>query len=463
MKCYLKLTLLLILPFFAFSQKIRYKKSYQDAINSAVKLNKPLFVLITIPTSTKIPLKGLEDGEVVNKINTHFIAYKTIVGDSIASVLIRKYRINTYPSYLFLHNNQELFYKDFGASDQGTKYIGIITKALVAAKQKKVADFEQEYLANPKDTLALKALITARKKIGITDNAELIESYVSLLRVADLGDYQTVLFILEAGPDLEGNAYKLSRSNSAIYNSIYKNEPSEKRLAINNAIIANTINLAIKTKNRAKAEAVANFTRATWNNDYQRGNKAAASRMVSFYETIKDTTMYFRTATNYYDNYYMTISADSIKKLEVKSRNENLEIIKNRLPVSPSNISKAKMDSLIKAGAPITRVTTQEVIGVASSSNYANELNNAANQFYKSGTKNINHLTKAMIWSKRSIELNPIWGYYDTLAHIYYAMGIYNEAIATQEIAIDMAMKSNQSRAVSLAQKAYEKMVDKTL
>lgn len=91
-------------------------------------------------------------------------------------------------------------------------------------------------------------------------------------------------------------------------------------------------------------------------------------------------------------------------------------------------VSKEKMDSLMKL--PGVRKTTQSVVAVTSSStSYANELNNAAWKFYEIGTKNLNHLTKAMLWSRRAIELNPIVGYYDTLAHILYRMEYYDEAI----------------------------------
>ncbi len=68
-----------------------------------------------------------------------------------------------------------------------------------------------------------------------------------------------------------------------------------------------------------------------------------------------------------------------------------------------------------------------------------------------------------MLWSKRSIELNPMWGYYDTLAHVYYAMGIHSEAVATQKIAVDLAKKESNPEYFERTSKEYEKMKSKTL
>jgi len=56
-----------------------------------------------------------------------------------------------------------------------------------------------------------------------------------------------------------------------------------------------------------------------------------------------------------------------------------------------------------------------------------------------------------MIWSRRSIELNPSAYYYDTLAHILYRLTYTNEAIKIQELAISQA---------KIQKISYEKMQD---
>jgi hypothetical protein len=245
------------------------------------------------------------------------------------------------------------------------------------------------------------------------------------------------LYILEAGPYSDGSAYKLAYTNRKIIDSLYRTELPQKRSTINNAIISNTIADAAKNKNSLRALSAANFARNTWTKDYRRGEKAFNTQILWYYSTVKDTANYLRTASYFYDSFYMNISADSIKKIEAKDREALTQKHMASSPYKPT-LSKEKLDSLQKATG--AKVITQSFVSVGSPSNsYANELNNAAWKFYEIGTKNLNYLSKAMIWSRRSIELNPISGYYDTLAHILYRLGYNEEAIKTQEIAIDKA------------------------
>lgn len=391
----------------------------------------------------------------------NFIVYETNGGDSAIRSIISTYRINSFPTFLFMHANQDVFHRDFGFSPTTHKYLAMLDLALTKSKEKSISTLEKEYLDNKSDYAILKKLIELKKKNGITNNAELIEQYVKGLRISDFQDYQTVLFILEAGPYIDGDAYKLAHTNRKIVDSIFKKEPYQLRVNLNNYMISNTMLNAVKTKNARQAQSVASFSRNSWSGDYFKGNKSYGSQMLYYYSAVKDTTNYLRSAVQHYDTYYMNISADSIKKVEEKERQAMLERNKPVFATTPP-ISKEKMDSILKSNPKIVR-RTESVITSSSSTSYASELNNIAYRFYQTGTKNMNYLTKAMIWSKRAIELNPTWGFYDTLAHLYYAMGIYNEALATQKTASDMAKAENQTEGFLRSQEAYEKMKNRTL
>ncbi|KQC00360.1 hypothetical protein [Pedobacter sp. Hv1] len=466
MKIYLKLTLLLLLPFFSFAQNLSDAKSYKQALQLATKKEKPLLLIIgaNFPPemANKIPAnKAIQEEDVVKKIKDNFIVYETNGGDSTIRSIISTYRINSFPTFLFMHANQDVFHRDFGFSPTTHKYLAMLDLALTKSKEKSISTIEKEYLANKSDYTLLKRLIELKKKNGITNNAELIEQYVRGLRIDDFNDYQTVLFILEAGPYVDGEAFKLAYTNRKIVDSIFKKEPSQTRLNMNNYMINNTMLNAVKNKNVRQAQAGANFARNSWSRDYLKGNKSYGSQMLYYYSAIKDTTNYLRSAVQHYDTYYMNISADSIKKAEEKEKQVMLERNKPVFTTMPP-ISKEKRDSILKSNPQMVR-RTESLITSVSSTSYATELNNIAYRFYATGTKNINYLTKAMIWSKRAIELSPTWGFYDTLAHLYYAMGIYNEALATQKIASDMAKAGNQAEGFLRSQQAYEKMKNRTL
>lgn len=275
----------------------------------------------------------------------------------------------------------------------------------ILSTEKPIYEIEKNYLENKTDNVALRKYIDARQKAGIYNNAELIEDYVSLLTIDDFNNYQTVLFILEAGPFTYGNAYKLAYSNPKIVDSIYKTEPLSRRIKLNISITNNTMSEAINTKDIYKAMSAADFTRRTYGNDSYNAEGVYMYEMLKYYRGVQDSSNYLRNAPNYYDQYLMKISVDSIKKIEsINNTNFN-------------NNTKKYLENSI-------------------SNTYALHLNNAAWNFYETKTSNISYLTKAIEWSKRAIELKPFAIYYDTLAHLLYKLGKFDEAIKAQETAL---------------------------
>ncbi|RBQ06174.1 hypothetical protein [Pedobacter miscanthi] len=441
----------------AQAQDLKTSKSLKTALEQSSSSKKPILLIIeatgipkaaNMPGNAKINFKSaLDEPEVINRINENFVVYKTVMTDTSIRSIIREANVKSFPAFVFLRTNKDIFFKDFGNSTDQRKYISMVDKALAALKEESISELETKYNADKDNNAVLKKLIDTRKKLGITNNAELIEKYVNNLKIGDFNDYQTVLYILEAGPYSDGNAYKLAYTNRKIIDSLYKTEPIQKRTGINNVIISNTISDAAKNKNTARAISAANFARNTWTRDYRNGEKAYNNQILWYYSTVKDTASYLRTASYFYDSYYMNISADSIKKIELKNREALTQRHVATMPYQ-KQISKEKLDSLQKVYGKT--MVTQSVVTVGNVSNsYANELNNAAWKFYEIGTKNLNYLSKAMIWSRRAIELNPIAGYYDTLAHILYRLGYNEEAIKTQEMAIERA-KTEKTPTASL-------------
>lgn len=465
MKCVLKLIALFLFPIFSFAQNLSDAKTFQKALELAQRKEKFVMLIINpdLPPEMQAklpPNPALQDLDVAKKIAANFIVFDTKRTDTSLRSILSTYKITRFPAFLFMHPTKDLFHVEYGYSSTKGKYLMMLDKAMLLSKEKTTSDLEKEHLKNPTDLAVLKEFINARKRNGITNNAELIEKYVQGLKISDFNDYETVLFILAAGPYADGSAYKLAYTNRKIVDSIYKKESIPVRTNINNAIISNTMISAVRTRNMMRAQSGASMSRAM-TRDYLRGQKSYNTQMLYYYNGIRDTTNYFKLAIQHYDTYYMSLSADSIKKAELKERTAMMERMKPSF--STNIVSKEKMDSIVKANPGNTLRRTETVITSSPSSNYANELNNIAYQFYQKGTKNLNYLSKAMLWSKRAIELNPIWGYYDTLAHVYYAMGIHSEAIATQKIAVDLAKKESNPEYFERTNKEYEKMKNKSL
>ncbi len=462
----LKITLfvLALMPFIALAQKLNNASSFIDAVTLSEQLNKPILLIVKSPASasSKMPKKVINSEKVVDLINANFVVFETDRTDKTVNLLLSRYKITRFPAFLFMHNGEDIFHSDFGYTTNENKYLAMVNKGISLSNDTSLTTLQQDYSADKTDNEKLKKLINARMNKGLTDNAELVQQFANNLRLGDLNDYQTVLFILKAGPYADGGAYKLAYTNRKITDSIYRTETPQVRSAINSAIISNTMNNAIKTKNITQALAAANISRSISRSDYQRSQRNHASNMIHYYKSVGDTTSYFNEAGRFYDTFYMKLSADSMQKIEAETKKRSLDSQTKAIQKTTKVISKAQMDSLIKANPTmITRRDTMRFSTTSSGSTFALGLNNAAWNFYQTGTTNINHLTKAMIWSRRAIELNANGGYYDTLAHILYRMGYFAEAVKTQEDGI--ALAKIQKRSVANMQEELKKMKSRTL
>jgi len=424
-----------------YAQKLKTTQSLNAALEKAKAEQKPVLLIVDypIPANTKNTnpynfKSAIENEPVIARFNEELLTYKTTTTDTSVFSILRTASIKSFPAYIFLRADKEVFFKDFGTSSADKRYFGMLDAALQAYKNPTLSELTKLYEANKADNKTLKTLIDARKKTGIVNNAELIEQYASNLRVSELNNYANILYIFEAGPYIDGQAYKLAYTNRKIVDSIYRTETVQKRSSFNNAMISNTMIDAAAKKNPARAFSGANFARSSWTKDYRSGERAYNNQMLWYYSAVRDTANYLRTASYFIDGFYMNLSADSIKKIEKRAMDAQM---KNMSP--PRNyVSKAKMDSILKTQNPATAVSMVSTSG-PSSINYANELNNFAWKFYETKTANVNYLTKAMLWSRRSIELNPLAGYYDTLAHILYRLGYFDEATKTEQLAIEKA------------------------
>ncbi|WP_449438535.1 hypothetical protein [Pedobacter steynii] len=88
-------------------------------------------------------------------------------------------------------------------------------------------------------------------------------------------------------------------------------------------------------------------------------------------------------------------------------------------------------------------VSSIVTVGPSQYSSIPSLLNNAAWDYFTLGTRNKNHLSKAILWVKRAIDLKPMPQYYDTLAQLFYRMEFYDEALLNQKKAIEMATQQN--------------------
>jgi hypothetical protein len=460
--CAMKLSLFVSLTAFA---QISYQKTFKVALQKATESNKPLFVNVGMPRQTTgVPVRSLaDDPEVVDFYNKQFVNYLA-AGDSPEFAAYKeRYQLSSFPALFFLTAEGKLIYKSPKPASSAKEYVSYAQEALDRIKSgNSLSAYEEKHAAGGLSREELKKYITLRIQSGIFDNADLVERYVGFLTVAEFDDYQEVLFLLNAGPVAFGRAYGLAFTNRKITDSIYKYEPLNDRIAINNRIIGNTFNAAVAKKDHNLLNSLSTFIKNTHRPNFQEGIKQSTLKSLAFYKAVNDTNSYYSTAQYYYDQHYMQQNIDSLRKQSLKNRQARDEM--KAIMEKSKAAGKMNPGPPVQSGRTVVRVVTTRVTVPGTNSSVANTLNSIAWDFYTMGTRNINHLSKAMQWSMRSIEIDPAPEHYDTLAHIFYRMGLFDEAILNQNKAIALLTKMpDQKQQLAEAKAQVAKMRERKL
>lgn len=429
------------------AQKIKYEASLESAQKIAFEVRKPIAILLTIKrTSQSIrDNSGLNNDSVGQKFNDYFINLRVDIEDTATSIaIVKKYKVYRFPAFIFLDSKGGLMFSDIAVLSSTKMLNDLADSAITNSKEKSLIDYDSAYKEGSKESSFIREYILRRQKAGLTDNADLIEEYVAGLNVSDLNKYDVVSFILKAGPYLDSNAYRLCYTNGQIVDSIYKTESLSARIAFNNAMISNTMTNAVANKNLKRAYAAANFTRKTWSKDYQEGQKSSQLKMLQYYHAVKDTTTYLQQAYCFYDQYYMRMTVDSLKKKDSLNYFEERRKSKDTTEIISKDLEKRQIYNY----APARR-------------SYATELNNAAWSFYLMVKDNNDYLLRALLWSRRSIELLPKAAYYDTYAHLLYRLKMYNESESMQKTAVEMDKEEGED--MKTYKKEYEKIRKRVL
>ncbi|RZL61751.1 MAG: hypothetical protein EOO93_12245, partial [Pedobacter sp.] len=149
---------LIVISFFSlrgFSQELKSSKSLASALSSSVKTHKPVLLVILPPSMVNPPVNskanfksGLDEKDVSDLVNENFIVYKTIMTDTSVRSIMRIGNINRYPAYIFLRENSEIFYSEFGNSTDKNKYLSMVQNALTAYKEKSISELEKDVEMN---------------------------------------------------------------------------------------------------------------------------------------------------------------------------------------------------------------------------------------------------------------------------------------------------------------------------
>ena len=457
---------LAMLPAAMRAQSIHFEKdSLTQVFAQALQQNKPVFVLLAAPPPpAALPpaLKkarsesGLNTPAVTAALNQDFLNKEIAFGSAEGAEVGRRYTITSWPTYLFFSPDGELLYRRSGNTSTGQRYLQDLQAVRQAQADPQSLSGLRAQLrqGNPSASL-LRQYISKRRQLQQAIEPALLDVYAEQLPVNAFDKASEVVFVLESGPVVGSKAYQLTRLNMKMYDSLYQALLLPQRLAINKAIITNTMAQAIATHDRNLAGKAAEFARASWSKNYARGLTAYETNMLRFYSATKDTASYLRQALNYYDRTNLTVSADSARKVVAA-----LHAFRQAQAANRQRLATAGAVAGLPAG-PATATTVQAVPIGGPPPSFLMDLNNAAWSIYQTGTRNSQYLWHAAQWSKRTVELDPAPYNYDTLAHLLYRLRFFYEAEAMQQQAVTMAREEKTT--TTAYEQELEKMKKRTL
>jgi hypothetical protein len=425
------------------AQSIRFEKdSLGQVLAKARQQDKSVFLLfLPLPPAANLPAalkaertkSGLYAPAVADKLNQNFLSKELAFGTTEAGAAARRYRVTAYPSYLYLSPDGSLLYRRQGNTSDVAPYL----KDLEAAQQaqqdpQNLSRLAAEFGRGNREGQLLKQYVLKLRGLRLPVPPAVLDAYARQLPAQAFYQPAEVVFILESGPVVGSQAFQLSHLSQPLVDSLYRVLPLPQRVAFNNLIINNTMAQAAATKDRSLAERGANFARGTWTSDYAKGARSYERHMLAFYQSTQDTAAYLRQAVSYYERYYLTLPPDSVKKAL-----EALRVFRQRQPVLLQRLdSAARQRAAGQMSA--TRGTTVQSVGSPPAS-FLQELNNGAWAVYQTGTRTKSYLWRAIVWSKRTVDLDPTAYNNDTLAHLLYRLGFYAEAETREQCAVALA------------------------
>jgi len=427
--------LITLLPLFSQAQFLSEKASIKAALSSAAANNKMIFLMMDARACTTCNLvadKALQDDALKQYLGSRFIVLRIGVNHPERLSLQQTYHAEEGNIVLFLDKQGTLIHRFNGSTTHTTHYI---KECEIAYRQREngvgIRQLEQTAVAGKLSTDDLYKLLQVRNELNYSIDS-LLDQYVVQLPPDSLEKISVLQRIAQMSPILMSQADATLRSNPDLFRQAWYGLPLNDRIEINRRIIFKTREKAIREKDWILAMRVADFSQDI-NGNHQEGLKAKTYHLMEYYWGTGDTTSFLRTATNYYDNYYMTVSADSIK------RTDSLQLsamMKNRL-----------------AGAKDGSRVVFSFMRTAQY--YCQELNNGAWRVYTL-TDQPEHLEKALHWAAHANNFCEFPQAMDTYARLLYKQQKdRGQAIRIEEKAIALSKK------YGLSPQAFEDVLEK--
>lgn len=414
--------------------------SFEEALKQSKESGRFIFLQFESTDCSRcneVAYKAFQDKKLASQLNQAFIPIAIGPSHPDRELIRSLCNIKGFGSF-FIDQNKTLIHSFPQSSSRASDYKKQVDIALTKAGEDiRLNELEKEYKNGNRTAGMLELILQKRKSLNLETDS-LLEEYVTLLPADSMQSVSAIAFIAEMEPVLDSKADQAMRRNNALFNKAWYALDLQRRIAINNRIIFKSRQKAIQQKNERFAYRVAAFARAT----YSGQNNPAAFKsydynMLSFYKGTNDTLNYLLRALNYYDNYYMGLSVDSVQRIDSLTRQQLLSTTQSRQ---------------VKRGD--TTVTTKMISYAPRGQFVARDINEGAWNLYKMSSDPL-YIKKGLQWAAKANSFYESAESLDTWARLLYKSGNKAEAINKQEQAIAIQRKQGYSA------KEYENILEK--
>ena len=407
-----------------FSQGIRFENgSWKEVLEKARQTNKPIF--LNIYKFWSKPCKQMKSevfplAEIGNVYNPNFICYQLDSEKGEGIEIIKKYKVEVYPTFLFINGDEKSFFHASGAKE-AKDFIALSKSALFARNDTiPIEVWEKEYIEKRNDPAFLSAYISKRLRLSLPVTT-LFDDYLKLIPEEE----RTSDTVLEVYRDV---IHSLNEHTFAIENLLKNKTKFIGKLNDSfNAFLYQAVRYTIWNEVKSNSKNDEFLALAVETYDQLPKNTVREQRdeiYIDYYLHTRETDKYLKYATNFCNNYLVKMSTDSIDKTDqlfVKILDKQLNSI-----TYPEDISRSFEQAISRS-----KHLARDGIG--------DKLNTFAWEVFKRVSDTAT-LKDALLWSGRSLELlinNP--PRLDTYANLLYKLGQKEEAIAREEEALRYA------------------------
>ncbi|HMT74400.1 MAG TPA: thioredoxin family protein [Chitinophagaceae bacterium] len=402
--------------------------TWSEVLSRAKETKRPIF--IDVYTSWCGPCKKMAKDvfplkEVGDKFNTSFINYKIDAEKGEGVEIAKKFKVASYPTYLFVSGDEILVYRSLG-SMPAEKFLAEASIALSEYKDPKpLAAWEDEYEMQKSDTAFLRKYLFKRKKLRL-NSADIFDQYFAVMGkeamlqsdlLPELGSFMTL--------NTDGPFYSFLAANTdAVKQSIF--EKAKMKVLLNEYLVTtakNDVDRAIANNDEKLLNKIAKTLLQLPADEWPTEWRAGEVKMKYYTQTknpkalIAVLNSYGRQLVGFDKNKLRAIDSAAVSKFDSDLAAGKLASLK------PENIASARK---ARAGQ--------------NSTSYAYKVREAAKSVFGIINDKV-WLNKALQWMNTAAASSDNFTIDETKAGLLYKLGKKKEALQMQQKAIDNFME----------------------